>query len=78
MQSKLPTDMLAQAAQVLFVQHYNETGELLDIEAAEHTLGQWDDGQYFLRVSFPDGHWWELAFGPEASEMIAASGATRH
>lgn len=78
MQSTLPTDQLKAAAYVLYVQHYNETGKLLDIESAESELGRWEDGQYFLRVNFPDGHWWELAFGPEASEVIAAAAATKH
>lgn len=78
MQSKLPTDMLAQAARIMYVQHYNETGELLDLDTATHELGQWDDGQYFLRVNFENGHWWELGFGHEASEVLAAAQAPKH
>jgi len=78
MQSKLPTEYIANAARIMYVQHYNETGELLDVDAATHELGQWEDGQYFLRVNFPDGHWWELGFGAEASEVLAAAEASKH
>lgn len=75
---KVPTEHIASAARAMYVQHYNETGELLDVDTATHELGQWEDGQYFLRVNFENGHWWELAFGPEADAIIEAAKATRH
>ena len=76
--TKLPTEYLTTAARLLFAQHYAETGKILDMDTAEHSLGQWDDGRYHLRVSFEGGYWWELPFGPEADAIIEAAKATRH
>lgn len=75
---KLPTEHIANAARIMYVQHVREHREHPDLENATHELGQWEDGQYFLRVNFPDGHWWELGFGAEASEVLAAAGAPKH
>lgn len=76
--TKLPTDYLDTAARIMYAQHYAETGERPNLDTAEHVLGQWDDGRYHLRVTFEDGHWWELPFGPEADAMIEAMQATQH
>lgn len=75
---KLPCDQIQAAARIMYQQHYDETGELLPLDTAETSLGQWPDGSYYLRVTFENGHWWELAFGPEADAILAAAAATKH
>jgi|GEM_PF-1834123 len=75
---KLLTDYIEAGARIMYAQHYAETGEPPNLATAEHELGQWEDGRYYLRVTFEDGHWWELALGPEADAIIEAMTATRH
>lgn len=76
--TKLPTEYLHAAGRMLYRQHIEENGKPPNLDTAEHSLGQWDDGRYHLRVTFEDGHWWELPLGPEADAIIEAMTATRH
>ena len=57
--------------------HYQQTGEMPDLDDATLSLGRWEDGQTFLRITLASGHTWELAFDAAAAELQAAR-ATRH
>lgn len=75
---KLPTDQLLTYAEIMCELHIAETGRMPDLQTATHSLGRWPDGQYFLRLQFEDGTFWELAFGPVASAMIEGVNAPKH
>lgn len=72
---RLPIDYIQEGARIMSEQHYAETGERLDMRTAEYSVGRWDDGRRFLRLSFDGGYWWELAFGPEADALMDAADA---
>ena len=70
-------DQFGAAVRWAVLDHYRETGTMPDFDAATLSLGRWEDGQTFLRITLASGHCWELAFDAAAAEIEAAK-ATKH